>query len=101
MASSDFIPRSVALFILESFLTDGYKPKYSAMFRDELLDKIKNIPAINAEPVRYAGWVPQPCGAKKPQWWECSNCSTMGSPHWKRCPICESKMLEHVGTEVK
>lgn len=24
--------------------------------------------------------------------WDCSNCKTIGSPHWKRCPVCEAKM---------
>lgn len=24
--------------------------------------------------------------------WECSGCKTMGSPQWKRCPVCEAKM---------
>ena len=25
-------------------------------------------------------------------WVECSECNTVGSPFWKRCPICEAKM---------
>ena len=24
--------------------------------------------------------------------WDCSNCKTIGSPFWKRCPLCEAKM---------
>lgn len=24
--------------------------------------------------------------------WECSECKTLGSPYWKRCPVCEAKM---------
>lgn len=27
-------------------------------------------------------------------WAECSNCLTCGSPHWKTCPVCESKMVK-------
>ena len=26
-------------------------------------------------------------------WVDCSECGTVGSPHWKRCPVCEAKML--------
>lgn len=25
-------------------------------------------------------------------WAECSVCLTCGSPHWKVCPVCETKM---------
>ena len=25
-------------------------------------------------------------------WAECSECLTCGSPHWKVCPVCETKM---------
>ena len=25
-------------------------------------------------------------------WAECSECHVCGSPQWKRCPVCESKM---------
>ena len=25
-------------------------------------------------------------------WYECSACDTVGSPKWKRCPVCEAKM---------
>ena len=24
--------------------------------------------------------------------WECRKCRTLGSPNWKRCPVCEAKM---------
>ena len=25
-------------------------------------------------------------------WAECSECLTCGSPHWKVCPVCETRM---------
>lgn len=31
------------------------------------------------------------CGAKMDGWC-CSECKTLGSPQWKRCPVCEAKM---------
>ena len=27
--------------------------------------------------------------------WDCSNCKTIGSPHWKRCPVCEARMTNN------
>lgn len=32
-------------------------------------------------------------------WCECSECNTVGSPFWKRCPVCEAKMDEGVKNE--
>lgn len=26
------------------------------------------------------------------EWVDCSECGTVGSPQWKRCPVCEAKM---------
>jgi hypothetical protein len=34
--------------------------------------------------VRYEVW--------GQEFWECSECKTMGSPIWKVCPICETAM---------
>lgn len=31
--------------------------------------------------------------------WDCSECKTIGSPQWKRCPVCEAKMIEEVKHE--
>ena len=40
--------------------------------------------------VKHGQWLPQiVCGTKV---WDCSECKTLGSPDWKRCPICEAKM---------
>lgn len=38
---------------------------------------------------KYGHWIPRHGG----EWVDCSECGTMGSPHWKRCPVCEAKML--------
>lgn len=26
-------------------------------------------------------------------WHECAHCRTLGSPRWKRCPVCEAIMI--------
>ncbi len=31
-------------------------------------------------------------GSETTNWAECSECLTCGSPHWKVCPVCETKM---------
>lgn len=42
------------------------------------------------EPVRHGRWLPQILLGERT--WDCSECKTIGSPHWKRCPVCEAKM---------
>ena len=39
---------------------------------------------------RKGYWLPQILLGERI--WDCSNCKTIGSPHWKRCPVCEAKM---------
>ena len=35
-------------------------------------------------------WLPQILLGERV--WDCSECKTLGSPHWKRCPVCEAVM---------
>ena len=37
--------------------------------------------------IRRGHWVTHPGG-----WVECSECLVCGSPKWKVCPVCETKM---------
>ena len=48
-------------------------------------------PAVDAEVVRHSMWL-EHLGAQNTRYWTCLNCDTMGSPRWKRCPVCEAKM---------
>ena len=34
-------------------------------------------------------------------WAECSECLTCGSPHWKVCQVCESRMENHSAINIK
>lgn len=53
---------------------------------------LREAPTIEAEPVKHGRWLPQILlGARA---WGCSECKTIGSPAWKRCPVCEAKMDE-------
>lgn len=51
---------------------------------------LNNFPAADVEEVKHGRWIEQTA----PRWktWYCSECKTIGSPHWKRCPVCEAKM---------
>lgn len=51
---------------------------------------LEEMPEAEVEEVRRGTWLPQIVGGVKA--WDCSECKTIGSPHWKRCPICEAKM---------
>ena len=59
-----------------------------------MLDSGKTIaeamPTADVEEVRHGEWLPQIVLGQKV--WDCSECKTLGSPFWKRCPICEAKM---------
>lgn len=49
-----------------------------------------DAPAVDAELVHYGRWVTVHKGNNN--YVECSECRTVGSPFWKRCPLCEAKM---------
>ena len=56
----------------------------------DLIDLMREIGEMPGEhPVR-GRWLPRIVLDWKT--WECSECRTMGSPYWKRCPVCEAKM---------
>lgn len=51
---------------------------------------VEVTPTADVEEVRHGGWLEQNlCGKTI---YVCSNCQTLGSPLWKRCPVCEVKM---------
>ena len=51
---------------------------------------IRKIQAADVAPVRHGRWLPQVVLGEKA--WDCSECKTLGSPHWKWCPVCGAKM---------
>ena len=62
----------------------------SPFFSDALMEEMKAIPAVDVVPVRHGWWLPQVVLGQKA--WDCSECKTLGSPHWKWCPNCGAKM---------
>lgn len=63
-----------------------------ACWVDDTLDYIDSEPAADVEPVKRGRWLPQILNGTRI--WDCSECKTIGSPEWKRCPVCEAKMDE-------
>lgn len=57
---------------------------------DVVISDIKGMKAADVAPVRHARWLPQVVLGQKA--WDCSECKTLGSPHWKWCPVCGCKM---------
>ena len=58
-------------------------------------ETIKAAPAVDAEPVEYSMWL-EHAGSQHTRYWTCLKCDTLGSPKWKRCPVCEAKMNAEV-----
>ena len=55
-----------------------------------ILIEIDEAPAADVAPVRHGQWLPQIVLGEKA--WCCSECKTLGSPHWKWCPMCGCRM---------
>jgi hypothetical protein len=56
----------------------------------DLVSLLHDLGDLKAEQLVRGRWMPQIVLGQKA--WECSECRTLGSPYWKRCPVCESKM---------
>jgi rubrerythrin len=79
-------------------------PTKKVIFADDLLLSVRDDPEIDGknfarfkehidnapDAVKHGRWLPQVLLGQRV--WDCSECKTLGSPHWKRCPVCEAKM---------
>lgn len=67
--------------------------RYTEGWNDAILmvkSMIHSEKATDVAPVRHGRWLPQVVLGQKA--WDCSECKTLGSPHWKWCPVCGCKM---------
>ena len=64
---------------------------------ETLVSDLRGMKASDVEPVKRSRWVHKILYGE--QAWFCSECKTIGSPQWKRCPVCEAKMDEEVQNE--
>ena len=87
----EYIKREEAIKIAES-----YKPQNGSSFcrnrgiADYIAEDISMIPSADVAPVRHGMWLLQVVLGQKA--WYCSESKTLGSPHWKWCPVCGCKM---------
>ena len=65
-------------------------PEQVSYSREDAADCIRYMDAAEVAPVRHGRWLPQVVLCQKA--WDCSECKTLGSPHWKWCPVCGCKM---------
>lgn len=55
------------------------------------LEILNRFPATEVEAIHDGHWIPRHSGLSE-NWVDCSECGTVGSPFWRRCPVCEAKM---------
>ena len=97
---AEYIQREAAIAALDEFRLNETVSKYATVMqckaaRDAISRATKvleSLPAADVEPVRHGRWLPQIVFGTRV--WDCSECKTIGSPTWKRCPVCEAKMNE-------
>ena len=63
---------------------------------DYLLDNGVTLP-------KRGHWIIKTSGRGKyaNNWAECSECRVCGSPQWKVCPVCETRMEQHSATNIE
>ena len=99
---NEYIKRDEAIAALDEFRLNQTVSKYATVMqcraaRDAISRAAKvleSLPAADVEPVRRGRWLTQILNGTRI--WDCSECKTIGSPQWKRCPVCEAKMIEEV-----
>ena len=81
----EYIKREAAI---RALLNDS--PEQVSYSREDAADCIRYMDVADVAPVRHGRWLPQVVLGQKA--WDCSECKTLGSPHWKWCPVCGCKM---------
>lgn len=78
--------------IVVDYYNDG-KPMIRVSVFEDYHWKDEHFVEIPVED-KHGRWITHGRGFNN--WCECSECGTVGSPFWKRCPMCEAKMGEEV-----
>ena len=82
---SEYIERETAVAWFMPYAHAG-----ESIDADVVISDIKGMKSADVAPVRHGRWLPQVVLGQKA--WDCSECKTLGSPHWKWCPVCGCKM---------
>ena len=101
----EYIKRDEVIAALDEFRLNQTVSKYATVMqckaaRDAIsraTKALESLPAADVEPVKHGRWVHKILFGE--QTWFCSECKTIGSPQWKRCPVCEAKMDEEANNE--
>lgn len=101
---AEYIDRNEAISALTEFCYEQTVSKYLSVDDclvargaiERAIKMLESLPAADVEPVKRGRWLPQILNGTRI--WDCSECKTIGSPQWKRCPVCEAKMDEEVDT---
>ena len=91
---AEYIDREALLKDIEEsvvFTVSRGKPSLEIRGANAITDRIKSAPAADVEEVKRGRWIEQTISGEAT--WCCSECKMLGSPHWKRCPVCEAKMI--------
>ena len=87
----EYIEREALMVALcKEIVGDGDYYNGKDDMQDQIRDMVSRFPAADVTPVRHGRWLPQVVLGQKA--WDCSECKTLGSPHWKWCPVCGCKM---------
>lgn len=84
---TEYIDREAAVAWFMPYVHEG-----KSIDADDVISDLKGMKAVDVEPVKRGRWVHKILLGE--QTWFCSECKTIGSPAWKRCPVCEAKMDE-------
>ena len=85
---TEYIERKAAKGELLSWAVCINHPEH--LMREDAIYVLDAIPAADVAQVVHGRWVHKILLGE--QAWFCSECKTIGSPQWKRCPVCEAKM---------
>ena len=89
----------MAEYVTKEQIIDWFRP-YGHLDKpipfETLVSDLRCMKAADVELVKRGRWVHKIMFGE--QAWFCSECKTIGSPAWKRCPVCETKMDEEVNT---
>ena len=96
----EYIEKDAAIAALTEFCYEQTVSKYLSVENclvargaiERATKVLESLPAADVEPVKRGRWLPQILNGTRI--WDCSECKTIGSPQWKRCPVCEAKMDE-------
>ena len=87
----EYIEREALMVALcKEIVGDGDYYNGKDDMQDQIRDMVSRFPAADVAPIRHGRWLPQVVLGQKA--WDCSECKTLGSPHWKWCPVCGAMM---------